>query len=138
MINVEGFDRKEILLKVLETITLYLLSEDGYFYSRKIALFNTPEEAAQYMGYSSYNDFIIEQKRNYNSNKNHEGFWCYSIERLDCSSIYENDISMRVSKEVDLRQEEIIRKSNKKIETLAQKKYHTWKEQAIQTLKDIE
>lgn len=138
MITLKNCDTTQDKLKaILSTHTYYVLKKIYWYWADEVAVFDSAEEAARYLNFSSYEDFLKAQDKLYEANKNNEGFRCYSIEKIDLVGMLDRIIESTVDRTITEERDKIVAESNRVIDGRAYCKARDWKEHAIELLKQL-
>lgn len=134
----KSFTPKQQLETILATHTHYILKKVYWYWADTVGVFNTKEEAAAHLGFSSYEEFEKKQIELKEMNRYNEGFVCYQITKLDLVEEFNDIIKKVIDNTIINERDKIVTKSNEIIECLAWRKANKWKEQAIETLKQLD
>lgn len=139
MITFEKYSTpKQQLEAVLSTHSHYILKKVYWYWANEVGVFDTKEEAAAHLGFSSYEEFEKKQAELKELNRHNEGFICYQIVKYDLVEELNRVIKTVIDDTILNERDKIVEASNRQIEGKAWHKANRWREQVIETLKHLD
>lgn len=117
------------IIRKLKEKKVFIVSEEGWFYSRIIDIYFDKEKAIQKWEEVTKLLWASTDYENYvaNVNRNHEGFWYYSLKEMDFNEILTKFSELERANEFYKKRDEIVKKAENIIESkayeTAQKEY---------------
>lgn len=129
---------KQKLETVLATHSHYILNKVYWYWADTVGVFDTKEEAAAHLGFSSYEEFEKKQAELKELNRHNDGFICYQILKYDLVEELNCVIKTTIDNTILNERDKIVEASNRQIEGKAWHKANQWRERVIETLKHLD